>query len=624
MCGIAGFAGEGNRVHLENMTAKLSHRGPDGHGYYIDEQAHVFLGHRRLSILDIEHGAQPMWNGAGTIAVIFNGEIYNHHELRQELEQCGHRFRSDHSDTEVLIYGYIEWGEDLPARLNGMFAFAIYDKVKKRLFLARDRFGEKPLYYTHTKNLFAFASELTALAKHSNVGTSVNVKALQKLFAYGYLPAPTAFYEGSAKLPGGHCLCYDLGTGQMAIRSYWRFTLEPDDSLGDKDEPALVDELHGLIVQAAKRRLISDVPLGVFLSGGIDSSVVLGAVSESIPASRIKTFTIGFTEKSFDESQFARTVADHFSTDHYEKILGSDDARDLMTSVLGRLDEPLGDASILPTYLLSKFVREHVTVALSGDGGDELFAGYDPFAALKAAQIYDALVPGFVHKGLRSLANLIPISHKNMSLDFKIKRALMGLSYPPSIRLPVWMAPLEPDELNDLMNEPVDPLDLYSEAAEIFEECRHQSAENKAMTFFTRLYLQDDILVKVDRAAMMNSLESRAVFLDNDLVAFCQRLPSRFKYHKGERKLLLKRVAKCMLPGRIVERKKKGFGIPLAKWLKTVPAEPLLTLLPGVNSAYASHAFKSHRSGQQDHRLFLWSWLSAQYVANAQVKRDML
>ena len=624
MCGIAGFSGVGHRDHLSAMTLALSHRGPDGCGHYIDDEARVFLGHRRLSIIDLKHGAQPIWDKSGEIGVIFNGEIYNHVELRNQLEQYGHKFSTDHSDTEVLVHGYRQWGEQLPSHLNGMFAFAIYNKPEKHLFLARDRFGEKPLFFSKGKDCFAFASELTALAKHPQVGTSISVSSLRKLFAYGYLPAPNAYYEGSHKLPGGHCLRYDLDTGKMSVKHYWQFELHSDDKLDGSNEAELTDELQALINQAASRRLISDVPLGLFLSGGVDSSVILGAVAEAMPAAQIKTFTIGFNEKSFDESSFARVVAEHFGTNHHEKILSLDSAGNLIRLVLSQLDEPLGDASILPTYLLCKFVRSHVTVALSGDGGDELFAGYDPFAALKMAKIYESIVPSFAHRGLRRLADLIPQSHKNMSFDFKVKRTLMGLSYPPQIRLPVWMAPLEPSDLNELMNEAIDPMEIYSEAAIAWEECEGLNITDKALTFFTRFYLQDDILTKVDRASMMNSLETRAVFLDNDLVDFCQRLPSHYKYHNGERKVLLKRVAARVLPKEIVERKKKGFGIPLAKWLKTIPSKPPLDELPGLDTVYADHAFKSHRAGERDCRLFLWCWLSAQYVSSAEAPPNRL
>src|SRR6516165_3908172 len=407
MCGIVGFIGFGSRQDLEAMTAALSHRGPDGSGLWVSPDAPVFLGHRRLSIVDLEGGAQPMWDAAGEIGVVYNGEIYNHLELRRALEAVGHGFRTSHSDTEVLIHGYRQWGEDLPARLNGMFAFAIYDRVRRRLFLARDRFGEKPLYLYRQPGRIAFASELSALLRHTDIPRELDSRAIQKLFAWGFIPAPNALYRHFRKVPGGTSLTYSLDDDSVRERRYWKFRLEPDQSLADRDVPRLCEELRSLFAQSVKRRLMSDVPLGLFLSGGIDSGSVLAAATRALPPEQISTFTIGFNETSFNEAPFAQELAAHFGVRHHLEMLDLENARKLMPDVLRRLDEPLGDASILPTYLLSHFTRRSVTVALSGDGGDELFAGYDPFKALTPAQIYARLVPTGLHRGLRRLTDLL-------------------------------------------------------------------------------------------------------------------------------------------------------------------------------------------------------------------------
>lgn len=616
MCGIAGFAGAGSRSDLERMARALAHRGPDGAGFFVDEATHVFLGHRRLAIVDVDGGEQPMWNEDRQVGVVFNGEIYNHAELRADLERRGHRFASDHSDTEVLAHGYEEWDESLPLRLNGMFAFAILDRRRNRIFLARDRFGEKPLYYACKPGLFAFASELTALAEHPGVSRSIDARSLQKFFAYGYLPAPHAMLEGVRKLPGGHWLSYEPGSGALVEKAYWRFVLAPDESLGDSDEPRLVEECGALLTEAARRRLMSDVPLGVFLSGGLDSSIVLASLAKAVPAESLSTFTIGFDEPSFDESEHALAVARRLGTSHHMRRLDLSRARDLIPALLGRLDEPLGDASLLPTHMLSAFAREKVTVALSGDGGDELFAGYDPFLALAPAAAYSRLMPRWGHEGLRRLADLMPISHANMSVDFKLRRSLMGLSQAASMWLPTWMAPLDPRDAAELFESPLRIEDVYDEAVAAWESDKSKSLVDRGLEFFTRFYLQDDILMKVDRAAMMCSLETRAVFLDNDLVEFCRRLPHRFKLRNGERKYLLKKVARRLLPPSIVDRKKKGFGIPLAKWMREIPREPPMTPLPGVRADYARRAFSAHRSGAADHRLLLWSWLATQGFAD--------
>lgn len=617
MCGIAGFVGKGNRDDILAMTSALRHRGPDGEGFFVDETAPIFLGFRRLAIVDIAGGNQPMWNEDGTVGVVFNGEIYNHVELRRELVAAGHVFRSSHSDTEVLVHGFEQWGEDLPGRLNGMFAFAVYDRPRRRLFLARDRFGEKPIYYSWRRGLFAFASELQAMTRHPDVSRAVNIRALQKFFAYGYLPAPNALYEDSHKLPSGCHLTFDIASEAIRAVRYWRFEIAPDEGLDDRAEEALAEELRHLLLQAGRRRLMSDVPLGVLLSGGIDSSSVLAAAASELPSDQIETFTIGFTEPSFDESSEARAVATAFRTRHREEILDLSAARGIMPEVLSRLDEPLGDASILPTFLLCRFARSRVTVALSGDGGDELFAGYDPIKALRLAQFYNQLVPRPLHRGLRSLAALLPSSSRNMSLDFKIRRSLAGLSYPQALWNPVWLGPVEPDIMADLFNEPIAAEELYEEAISLWNRDPRQSLLDRTLEFYTNLYLQDDILMKSDRASMMASLEARAVFLDNDVVTFCQRLPGRFKYRNGERKYLLKKAMAPLVPRQVLSRRKKGFGIPLAKWLRAMPITPPLAPVSGVKLPWVEKCWREHRAGRSDHRLFLWSWLSFQSLLPA-------
>jgi asparagine synthase (glutamine-hydrolysing) len=609
MCGIAGFVGQGGRADLAAMTEALAHRGPDGEGSFVDEQEAVFLGHRRLAILDIEGGHQPMWNEDGQVGIVFNGEIYNHAELRRQLEAKGHIFRSDHSDTEALVHGYEEWGEGLPERLNGMFAFAIYDRLQRRLFLARDRFGEKPLYYMQQAGLFAFASELSSLCRHSNLETNIDARALQKLFAYGYIPAPLSLVEHARKLPAGHHLTVDTRSRQARAKYYWRFRLEPDERLSEKDEPGLVEELTHLLSDAVQRRTISDVPLGLFLSGGIDSATVLSQLARHVPASSIKSFTIGFTEPSFDESRYARELAAGFGTDHREELLELHHTVDLIPEVLGRLDEPLGDPSILPTYLLCSFTRRHVTVALSGDGGDELFAGYDPFKALTPARLYAKLVPSSLHRGLKRLADCLPISARNMSFEFKLKRALAGVSHPPSLWNPVWMAPASSADIEMLLETPVRPEELYEEAIALWQSNPRLNEVDRTLEFFTNFYLQNDILTKVDRASMMVSLETRAVFLDNDLVDFCGKLPHRFKYRRGERKYILRKAMRRFLPTTTLDRRKKGFGIPLARWLRALAFDNALKA-PGISGATVSRWWQEQRSGRADRRLALWIWLS--------------
>jgi asparagine synthase (glutamine-hydrolysing) len=617
MCGIAGFVGPGDRNDLEAMTRVLAHRGPDGEAFYEDLDAHVFLGHRRLAIIDLLGGHQPMPNEDSTVLVVFNGEIYNHASLRKELIARGHIFRTDHSDTEILVHGYEEWGADLALRLNGMFAFVIYDKVRRQLFLARDRFGEKPLYYLAKPGLFAFASELTGVVKHAQAERSIDIRSLQKFFAHGYFPAPNALYEHCRKLPGGCHLTYDITAATISIKRYWRFSLEPDEALSEADDNRLAGELRNLLLQAVDRRLMSDVPLGVFLSGGIDSTAVLGAITELRGRESVDTFTIGFTERSYDESAYARATAESLGSRHHDEMLDISRAEDLIPVVLEKMDEPLGDASLIPTFLLSRFARKSVKVALSGDGGDELFAGYDPFMALSTAQIYEQFVPAKIHSLIRHLARALPISTANMSFDFKVRRTLAGLSYSRPLWNPIWLSPLEPREIKEIFENPLSPEELYEEVLALWNASQGKDLIDRTLEFFTNFYLQDDILMKVDRAAMMNSLETRAIFLDNDLVEFCRRLPNRFKFRRGERKYLLRLALRGFVPEDILARPKKGFGIPLAKWLKSTPVVPPLAAFDGVKVEGVKKRWAAHRGGKADERMFLWSWLSLQAVLHS-------
>ncbi|MDM8525519.1 asparagine synthase (glutamine-hydrolyzing) [Desulfococcaceae bacterium HSG8] len=620
MCGISGFTGKGNVKDIEKMTAAMFHRGPDSEGLWHDQAKAVYLGHRRLSIIDIEGGAQPMWSSDGVLCVVFNGEIYNHTELRDTLQKRGHVFRSDHSDTEVLLHGFREWGTDLPNHLNGMWGFAIYDSIRNTLFLSRDRFGKKPLFYTLQNRTFAFASELTALTKHTAVKSSVSPRSLKKYFAYGYIPAPGSLYTDIYKLPGGCNLLFDINSFSLRIWKYWDFVLEPFESLPRNPEEEWGEQLRDLLQKAVQRRLMSDVPLGVFLSGGIDSSSITALAALSLGGEKVKTFSIGFEEASFDESRYARAVADIFATEHHVEILSMERARNLLPRIIAQLDEPMGDSSLLPTYLLNRETRKHVTVALGGDGGDELFAGYDPFRALRLAELYEMLIPRPLHQGIRMAMSLLPVSHRNLSPDFKIKQTLRGISYPKHLWNPVWLGPAEPGELEELFQEPADIEDIYSEAIEQWEGCSQDNIVDRTLQFYTKLYLQDDILVKADRASMMNSLEVRAPYLDMELVDFVRRIPHNWKYRNGQTKYILKKALEPVLPHNIIYRSKKGFGVPVGRWF----AKGELTWPENADHFFTNRYFlgnkiREHRQGEADHRLLLWNdWLLGNFQINSE------
>lgn len=602
MCGITGFVGDGGARDIERMTESLRHRGPDDGNIFMGDR--VALGHRRLSIIDLKDGAQPMCDPESGLVLVYNGEIYNHMELRRELEKTGRQFRSDHSDTETLLKAFAQWGWQCFPRFNGMFACAIYDPGHKKIWLARDRFGEKPLFYCHNEKGFAFASEICALKLWPGFDTSFNPDNVQRFFAWNYLSGNRCVHKDCHALPPGSWLCLDLDSMRAEISTWWRFELKPDPGVTDAMEPELVEELRRLLIQSVRRRLLSDVPLGVFLSGGIDSSAVLAAAIRVNGPESLNTFTIGFHEKSFDESTKAAAVASALQVPNSVEYLSEKDMRQSIPHILARMSEPFGDASLIPTFHLSRFARQHVKVALSGDGGDELFGGYDPLAAISPAQIYSRLVPGWLHRVARAALAWVPASDKNMSLDFKIRRALRGLSWPAAIRVPIWMSGLDPDEVYNFFEKPLTADELFADAARL--HARHPDLDElaQAMLFFTRLYLPDDILVKSDRASMMVSLEARAIFLDNDLVDFCASLPIRFKYRKGHRKYLLKKALEGWLPDNILRQPKKGFGIPLNLWLRSLAAPR--GEIPGLKAGVLKYCRELHQRRRGDFRFFLW------------------
>lgn len=606
MCGIAGFIGPADPPLLARMTGALVHRGPDADGAFIDPDTGVHLGHRRLSILDRAGGAQPMATADGGLVIVFNGEIYNWRELRRELEAGGAVFTSDHSDTEVLLHGYRAWGEAMVQRLNGMWAFVLYDRRRRRLFCSRDRFGKKPLYYHLAGDRFVFASELGALRCHPQVSGAVDDTALRKYFGYGFVPAPRSLLRDAAKLPGGCSLRLDLASGRHQVSRYWRYTPAPDPAWLHRPEAELAEELTQHVDAAVGRRLVADVPVGSFLSGGVDSSFLSALAIRQTGARNLPTFSIGFDEGDFDESPFAAQVAAHLGAGHHVERISIGQARASLPQLLAGLDEPIADSSMLPTWLLCGHARRQVTVAIGGDGADELFAGYAPFKALAPARWYSRLVPGPGHRLLRTLAGRLPVSHGYMSLDFRIKRMLAGLDHGAPLRLPVWMAPLSAGEIAELCGGPIAVEELFSEAVDAWQRFPGLDDVDRATCYFVELYLQDNILHKVDRASMLHSLEVRAPFLDIDVVEFARRLPSAWKWRRGQGKWLLKQAALRHLPASIVHRRKQGFALPVGRWFHDGKLGDDIVPPPARQAFWQQH-LAEHRAGDRDHRLYLWA-----------------
>lgn len=620
MCGITGWASldartpppDGAKQLLHSMCERMTHRGPDSEGLLISTG--VALGMRRLAIIDLVTGEQPVFNEDHSVAVVLNGEIYNYRELRADLEKRGHSFRSA-SDTEVLPHLYEEYGKEMVQHLNGMFAFALWDSRRQRLFIARDRFGEKPLYWGIFNKTLLFASEPKVLLAHPSVRPSLNLQALRQYLSFDYVPAPLSIYEGINKLPAAHTLT--LEDGEAVVESYWCLSYKTKQPVPSEAEAA--ERLQELLADAVRMRLVSDVPLGVLLSGGVDSSAVT-ALAVRASSEPVKTFSISFAESSFDESSYARSVAKYLGTDHHEERLSSDLAANLIGDIGSWIDEPFSDPSLVPTYLLSRFTRRHVTVALGGDGGDELFAGYQMYRGHHWAAVYSKL-PSALKSGLiEPLVRMLPVKTKNLSLDYKAQRFVMGSKYDPVTRHHVWFGSFTPEQQEHLLTSEAlaaSDGDIYRDARRMVEECDAENLTEQMQNLDTRLYLAEDILTKVDRASMAVSLEVRAPFLDPHVAAYAASLPVDYKLRGRKSKYILKRAVAELLPPFVTRRSKKGFGVPVAEWLKG-KLKPLARDLlspdrvrrAGVfNPEYIMRLQDEHERGEANHRKLLWTLL---------------
>lgn len=607
MCGIAGYFGNGDRHILKNMGDQLRHRGPDDEGFYI--KGDVGLTHKRLSIIDLSKNAhQPMSNENDTVWLVFNGEIYNFQELRNKLSST-HSFKSS-TDAEVIIHLYEEIGVDVFSKIHGMFSIALYDTRTNEMILARDRMGKKPLYWGIFGKTFIFGSELKAILAHSLAKRELDLKSLNKYLQYEYVPTPHTIFRNIFKLEPGHYLKYSGGS--VRKEKFWSITFN------HRDGNDILKSLDECINTAVKSRLVSDVPLGVFLSGGIDSSTIAYYAARN-SSKKIKTFSIGFRENSFDESKYARIVASHIGTEHYEKILGPQESLDILPKVFDLLDEPLADASIIPTFLLSEFTRGHVTVALGGDGGDELFCGYDTFIAHRLANVYEN-IPLFLRKGIIEPAVLhLPVSLKNFSFDFKAKKFISGFYGEKKYRNQRWLGSFDREERSKLfLPEVWREIEEENEFEDIDAYMRESGSRgyyNQLIHLYLRTYMMDDILVKVDRASMFNSLEVRSPFLDTEVVDFVNSIPLNLKLHGIKTKYVLKKLMENKLPREIVFRKKKGFGVPLAEWI-TGDLKPLvLDLLSEgrikegglFNYEHVSKLLEDHFARRADNRKLIWT-----------------
>jgi len=575
MCGICGFTGDRHSSDADSiiarMTESLAHRGPDEDGFFVGDG--VRLGHRRLSIIDIAGGRQPLFSEDRGIAVVCNGEIYNHSELRAELLERGHRLSSG-SDCEVIAHLWEDLGTAMLSRLDGMFAIALWDSRRHELLLARDRMGKKPLFWSATGGGVVFGSELRALLAHPDVPRRVCPDSLYRFLTLDYVPTPYSIIEGVFKVESGGWIL----SGSDGITSGRFHELRPGATF-DGNEQDAAEAVWEELVRATGRRLESEVPLGVFLSGGLDSCSVLAAMCRHVDPSEISTFTIAFDDPSFDESEAARSVARHFGTRHHEHRLDGEQAVRLVGETASIADEPLADYSIIPTALLARFAKEHISVALSGDGGDELFYGYETFKADRLARIATRLLPGFVtDRILPAAASAIPVTDRNMGLDYKVDRMSRGLRYDRFGRHLAWVGGFNPRSVrggggvlnkstSDAMS--IGEEDWWPDVARVLAGTEHMDPFKRLAIMYMRLYLQDGVLVKVDRASMNCALEVRSPFLDTAMVKLALSMPASLNLHGGATKAVIRRMIRGRVPERIVSAPKKGFGVPVAAWLRS-------------------------------------------------------
>jgi asparagine synthase (glutamine-hydrolysing) len=605
MCGISGYFGEGNEGDLRRMNDALSHRGPDGEGVWQGNK--IGLAHRRLAIIDLtDAGAQPMHRGA--LSISFNGEIYNFLQLKEELERAQVTFSSN-SDTEVILALFEREGEAAFAKLEGMFALALYDGARDILYLARDRFGEKPLYYTRTEHTLVFGSEPKAIFAHGHIPRSVDHTGLAGYLACDVAPSPRSLFENIKKVPAAtYVVCQRSGVRE---ERYWQPSFTPREV--GKEEALL--ELDALLEQAVAGQLVSDVPLGVFLSGGIDSSLIASYAKKL--AGEVHTFSVGFDEKSYDESSYAREVAAHLGTTHHEHILTAKDIGNALHTIVSSVDEPIADPAILPLHLLSTFARERITVALSGDGSDELFLGYPTFYAQQLLGIYRHM-PQVIKSSISTIVHKLPVSHGYMSLDFKAKQFLRGADeHVPRVHH-AWLAAFSQEELSELLVPAYRGALQHSSQRDeqLFDETVGAPPLTRSSWWYARALLEL-YLTKADRASMYASLETRAPFLDRAVAEYALTLPSGLKLRHGRGKYILRELAAQKLPHHIAWRKKHGFGLPVGQWLKDEWKELLTGTLsqqsvraaglcePSVVTRYV----EEHLAGTRNHSKKLFSLL---------------
>ena len=629
MCGICGYLNLNlqpppDSSLLGRMSSRLTHRGPDSDGVF--RRPGVELAVRRLSIIDLETGDQPLSNEAGDVTLVYNGEIYNYRELRKDLIARGHSFHTK-SDGEVICHLYEEQGADCLGELNGMFALALWDERRRRLLLARDRAGEKPLFFWQSGQELIFASEIKALLECSRIRRTLDPAAVERLLLYGYIPSPHTGFAEIKKLPAAHRMIVDCDKGSIHISPYWEmrhYLPRPQKGRSREiNETEIGKDLHEKLWEAATSRLVSDVPLGVFLSGGVDSSALVAMMSELSPGN-VTSFTIGFPQASFNEATYADQVARHFRTRHHVVTATEGALREALDFLAGFMDEPLGDPALLPTYLISKFARQRVKVALSGEGGDEIFGGYPTYPGYRAAE-YLLKIPQAIRRGLLlRLARRLPGSTGAVSFSLFVRRFLEHADEEPARRHHIWFGAFSPAVVEGLFSQDWRArhghTELFGPVENVLRGADFEENLMRLLYADFHLYLADDLLVKIDRAGMACSLELRTPYLDQRLVEFMTGLPCHLKLRGFKTKYLFKKVLRGRLPSNILDRQKRGFSVPTAEWIRS-ELRPLVEKMfskdklkrEGILDPDTVHRLlEEHWSRRADHRRGLWALLMFQ------------
>jgi asparagine synthase (glutamine-hydrolysing) len=616
MCGIVGIVERDLQRPIlpgdvEQMVRTLHHRGPDEEGTVV--LPGVGLAMRRLAIVDLAGGQQPFSNEDGSIQLVANGEIYNFESVKQELIGKGHRFRS-RSDVEVLVHAYEEYGDEFLARIRGMFALALWDGRRRRLLAARDRAGEKPLYYTLTSEGLRFASEIKALLSRPEVSRELDLEALDQFLTYEYVIAPRTMFQKISKLPPAHYIVYEAG--EITVKRYWDAADVP---VRDWSEADAIDAVRATLARAVRGQMMADVPLGVFLSGGIDSSAVARFMTLDGQASAVHSFSMGFADGSYNELPYARAIAGLCGTTHHEGMV-TPDVASLFDRLIVHLDEPFADVSLFPTFLVSQMAQAHVKVVLTGDGGDELFGGYDAYEAQALATRWFGVVPDAAVRAVDAVFERLPPSEKKKGLVNKARRFMDGLAHAPdAIAQYRWMTFLAPASKQRLytrrFQDALLSTDVYAPVREALSRARTDDLLNRQLYADLSIYLADDILVKVDRMSMATSLETRAPFLDTDVMELAFSLPGDLKIRDGVRKYVLKQALKDVLPADILDRRKEGFSIPMKNWLRR-ELKPLMheLLSPArlakrglIEPDEVSRLIDQHCAGQANHAHVLFA-----------------